>query len=86
MWANQPIHSAPCWMPKPLPPKYQCTVGWFAPALLHIYQVHFKFLIAFSKNLHTIAKQYLYLMYTMYANASKRIPLLKYTHVNLQVV
>ena len=25
-------YTIPCWMPKPLPPRNQCT-GWFAPAL-----------------------------------------------------
>ena len=30
---GEPTHTlVPCWMPKPLPPRNQCT-GWFAPAL-----------------------------------------------------
>ena len=29
---GKPTHTlVPCWMPKPLPPRNQCT-GWFAPA------------------------------------------------------
>ena len=32
---NQPIQLVPCWMPKPLPPRNQCT-GCFAPALWDI--------------------------------------------------
>ena len=28
---GEPTHTlVPCWMPKPLPPRHQCT-GWFAP-------------------------------------------------------
>ena len=32
IWANQPIHSFLGWLPKPLPPRDECT-GHFAPAL-----------------------------------------------------
>ena len=33
IWASEPTHAlVPCWMPKPLPPRNQCT-GWFAPTI-----------------------------------------------------
>jgi hypothetical protein len=55
IWANQPTHFVPCWMPKPLLPRNQCT-GGFTPARLKghrgdLYQLdlHIKSCVVYSK-------------------------------------